>query len=402
MKTKDQLYVQEITQFKTKEQFWNPHVWYKEMREKSPVFYDEQQDTWNVFLYEDAKKVLSDYQLFPSARDRSLIPVPLEENKVNLIFSDPPEHKKRRALLAKAFTPRSLQMWEPRIKALVDELVGNLVPGEPINIVEKLAIPLPVTIIANLLGVPTEDWKIIKEWSDVLFLSHDLQRVKELKQLKEQAGKEFGAYLYPIVVAKRLDPADDIISDLIRAEYEGSHFTDMEIVHTVMGLLGAGNETTTTLITNMFYSLAEDNMAAYGQLRADPSLAPKVIEEVLRYRFNITLDRRIGEDTDIFGPHMKKDQHIIAWISSANRDESQFPNGEQFDILREGSNKHLTFGGGNHFCLGAPLARMEAVLALEAFVKRFSSYRLADDYIPQDHLGQNSHELKALSIILEE
>ncbi|MVP02548.1 cytochrome P450 [Paenibacillus lutrae] len=402
MKTQEQLYLQEITRFKTKEQFWNPYPWYKEMRENSPVFYDEQQDTWNVFLYKDAKQVAGDYQLFSSARDRSLIPVPLQDNKVNLIFADPPDHRKRRGLLAKAFTPRSLETWKPRIQNLVHELIERVAAGKAVDIVEELAVPLPVTVIAKLLGVPTGDWKQIKEWSDILFMSHDYNRIEELNRLKEQAGREFSEYLYPIVMEKRLNLEDDLLSDLIQAEYEGAFFNDTEIVQTVMGLLGAGNETTTTLITNMFYCLAEDQPDAYGQLRKDPGLVPQTVEEVLRYRFNIALDRRIASDTDVFGPLMRKDQLIIAWVSSANRDESQFPNGEIFDIHREGAGKHLTFGSGNHFCLGAPLARMEAVYALEAFVKRFARYRLADDFIPKDHLGPNSHELKSLSIVVEE
>ncbi|MFE4571894.1 cytochrome P450 [Paenibacillus chitinolyticus] len=401
MAVKEQLFMNEITGFKTKDEFWNPYPWYKKMREESPVFYDERQDTWNVFLYDHAKQVLNDYKLFPSKRDRSLIPVPLSDNKVNLIFSDPPDHRKRRGLLSKAFTPHSLEDWKPRIQNIVDELVANIAKKKSVDLVQELAVPLPVTVIADLLGVPSKDWQQIKNWSDILFMPHDFQHIEELQAAKARASKEFVEYLLPIVAQKRAQLQDDIISDMILAEYEGAFFTDAEVAQTAMGLLGAGNETTTTLLTNMFYSLVKDQPGAYGELRKDRSLVPQAVEETLRYRFAAALDRRIGEDTDVFGPKMKKDQLIIAWVSSANRDENRFQDGELFDVRRKDI-KHLTFGSGHHFCLGAPLARMEAVQALETFVERFSDYSIPDDFRPQDHLPPNNHNLNSLPVVVEE
>lgn len=283
----------------------------------------------------------------------------------------------------------------------MNELVANVAEKRSVDLVKELAVPLPVTVIADLLGVPSKDWRQIKNWSDILFMPHDFQRIEEMQAAKARASKEFVEYLLPIVGQKRTQLQDDIISDLILAEYEGASFTDAEVAQTAMGLLGAGNETTTTLLTNMFYSLAKDQPGAYGQLREDRSLVPQAVEETLRYRFAASLDRRIGEDTDVFGPKMKKDQLIIAWVSSANRDENRFPDGESFDVRRKDI-KHLTFGSGQHFCLGAPLARMEAVKALETFVERFSDYSIPDDFRPQDHLPPNNHNLNSLPVVVEE
>lgn len=377
----------EISKLATKQAQWEPYAWYKDMRDNAPVHYDAEQDVWNVFLYDHAKRVLFDHELFSNKKERSLIPTPRQmDNRSNVNTVDPPEHRKRRALLAQAFTPRSLKEWEPRIQEIINELIADMEGAPVADIVQQLAIPLPVTVIADLLGVPFRDRKQIKAWSDILFLPYNLEAYTDIEQQKGRVMKEFAEYLYPIVLEKRKHPADDIISDLTKAEMEGEKLTDEEVLRSAIGLLGAGNETTTTLISNMFYCMLFDQPGVYQELRADSSLVPKLVEEVLRFRFGATIDRKVAQDTNVFGPEMKAGQVVVVWIGSANRDESHFARADVFDIHRPGNQQHLTFGAGPHFCLGAPLARMEANMALASFVKRFADIHPVDGFNLDEHL----------------
>ncbi|MGG1397623.1 cytochrome P450 [Bacillus salipaludis] len=402
---KQVILLNEISKLKSKEEQWEPFAWYKEMKENSPVFYDAEQDVWNVFLYDHVKSVLFDHKLFSNKKERSFIPVPRnEDNRSNVNHCDPPEHRNRRALIAHAFTPRSLAEWRPKIQAIVDELITEMASQTKVDIVEKLAIPLPVTVIADLLGVPSKDRELIKAWSDTLFYPYDKETFDDITKQKAHASREFFEYLYPIVQEKRKHPLNDIISDLTKAELDGERLTDAEVVMSSIGLLGAGNETTTTLLSLMFYCMLYDQPGIYQELRADLSLVPKLVEEVLRFRFPVCMDRQIAQDTTIFGHEMKKGQAILAWIGAANRDESQFDHAEVFDIHRQGNQKHLTFGAGPHFCLGAPLARMEANIALTTFVKRFADITPVEEFKVTEHLIASpggGQSLKSLPIRLQ-
>ncbi|WP_259417666.1 cytochrome P450 [Bacillus toyonensis] len=393
--------VHEISKLKTKEELWNPYGWYQFMRDNHPVHYDEEQDVWNVFLYEDVNRVLSDYRLFSSRRERRQFAIPPLETRININSTDPPEHRNVRSIVSKAFTPRSLEQWKPRIQAIADELVKNIKKYNEVNIVNQFAAPLPVTVISDLLGVPTTDRKQIKEWSDILFMPYSKEKFNDLDAEKGIALNEFKAYLLPIVQEKRYHLTDDIISDLIRAEYEGERLTDEEIVTFSLGLLAAGNETTTNLIINSFYCFLVDSPGIYQELREEPKLVAKAIEEVLRYRFPVTLARRITEDTNIFGPLMKKDQMIVAWVSAANLDENKFSHASKYNLHRIGNEKHLTFGKGPHFCLGAPLARLEAEIALSTFINAFEKIELSPSFNLERCILKNEQTLKYLPIRLK-
>ncbi|MBJ8075232.1 cytochrome P450 [Bacillus cereus group sp. N12] len=393
--------VHEISKLKTKEELWNPYGWYQFMRDNYPVHYDEEQDVWNVFLYEDVNRVLSDYRLFSSRRERRQFAIPPLETRININSSDPPEHRNVRSIVSKAFTPRSLEQWKPRIQAIADELVKNIKKYDEVNIVNQFAAPLPITVISDLLGVPTTDRKQIKEWSDILFMPYSKEKFNDLDAEKGIALNEFKAYLLPIVQEKRYHLTDDIISDLIRAEYEGERLTDEEIVTFSLGLLAAGNETTTNLIINSFYCFLVDSPGIYQELREEPKLVAKAIEEVLRYRFPVTLARRITEDTNIFGPLMKKDQMIVAWVSAANLDENKFSHASKYNLHRIGNEKHLTFGKGPHFCLGAPLARLEAEIALSTFINAFEKIELSPSFNLERCILKNEQTLKYLPIRLK-
>ncbi|MEH7495804.1 cytochrome P450 [Neobacillus niacini] len=370
--------INEITNFQSRSEEFFPIEWYKEMLHRHPVYYHEITNTWNVFKYEDVKQVLSNYKIFSSEGNRTTIFVGANKSQeknspINITNMDPPHHRKSRSLLAAAFTPRSLKNWEPRIQQIARELVEDIQENTTIDIVNALSGPLPSLVIADLFGVPLQDRYQFKKWVDILFQPYDKERLKDIEQEKQNAAKEYFQYLFPIVVHKRSNLSDDIISDLIQAEVDGEKFTDAQIVQMTMVLLGAGVETTSHAIANSFYSLLYDGESLYSELRDNIELVPSAVEEMLRYRFQMSRrDRTVKEDNNLLGVELKKGDVVIAWMSACNMDENMFDNPFSIDFHRSNNNKHLTFGNGPHFCLGAPLARLEMKIALEAFLQSFS------------------------------
>ncbi|ANY69454.1 cytochrome P450 [Paenibacillus sp. BIHB 4019] len=390
----------DITSFQSKEEEFSPYSWYRRMLNQDPVIFNEGSNAYHVFKYDYVKTVLSDFKNFSSVRTRSIVQVGYQSNddkdkemvktfpdQLDIHNVDPPEHRKRRSLLAAAFTPRSLRLWEPRIQAAVDELVAQFADQSKVDIVEAYTSVLPVVVMSDLLGVPSKDRLLFKAWVDKLFLPATHENFNEINELKKKAGDEYYQYLYPLVVAKRSHLEDDIISDLIRVEVDGGHFTDDEIVRTTMFLLGAGIETTSNLLANSFYAFLYDQPELYQELRNNPELVPDAVEELLRFRFHISkMDRTVKEDNDVLGIPLKKGDTIVAWMSAANMDESMFEDPFTLNIHRENNNKQLAFGYGAHFCLGAPLARLEAALVLTAFLKTFSKIAPDTTFILEDNL----------------
>ncbi|MCY8106917.1 MULTISPECIES: cytochrome P450 [Bacillus] len=369
----------EIPNFQSRAEEFFPIDWYKDMLHNHPVYFHKKTNTWNVFTYEHVKQVLSNYEFFSSEgpRTASFVGVDNKQGKTspitNISSVDPPQHRKNRSLLAAAFTPRSLKDWEPRIQQLATELVEDIKANSTVNIVEALASPLPSLVIADLFGVPIQDRHQFKKWVDILFQPFNKERIEEIELEKKHAAKEYFEYLYPIVVQKRLDLRDDIISDLIQAEVDGEKFTDEEIIQATMLLLGAGVETTSHAIANTFYSFLYDDTSLYGELRNNVELVPNAVEEMLRYRFHISKKARtVKQDNHLLGVELKKGDVVVAWMSASNVDENMFAHPFSIDIHRSNNKKHLTFGNGPHFCLGAPLARLEMRIVLEAFLQKFS------------------------------
>lgn len=376
---KEIISVARIAQFQSPAEEFSPFEWYKDKLNQEPVRYHKETDTWNVFRYADVKKVLSDYALFSSVRTRTTISVGADNeegqvtSKINL-STDPPEHRLSRSILAAAFTPRSLQIWEPRIREVVTKLIKDIGDAPVIDIVRDFASPLPTIVMSDLLGVPSEDRKLFKQWVDHLFLPIPLENVEEVQELKRQAAKEYYSYLLPHVIQKRSQLAEDIISDLIQAEVDGERLTDDEIVRMTMFILGAGIETTSHLLANTFYSFLYDNDQIYPEVQANRELLPNTVEEMLRYRFHVAkMDRTVKEDNNVLGVDMKKGDVVVAWMSAANMDEAVFEDAFTLNIHRPNNKKHLTFGNGPHFCLGAPLARMEANIGIGLFMDHFKS-----------------------------
>lgn len=376
---KEVISIQEITKFQTRSEEFFPLEWYKKMLNHHPVFYHEDTDTWNVFRYEDVKQVLSNHEIFSVAGNRTTIGVGANNKegaipeKINLTAVDPPQHLKSRSLLSAAFTPRSLKSWEPRIQQIATQLVDDLQEDTIIDLVDALTGVFPTMVMADLMGVPSKDSLMYKKWVDILFQPYTKDNQQEIDLKKQTAAIEYFQYLYPLVVEKRSNPADDIISDLLTAEVDGERFSDDEIVRTTMLLLGAGIETTGHMLSSIFYSFLYDDHNLFVQLRNDLELIPKAVEEMLRYRFHIgKRERFVKNDTNIWGVNLKKGDVVIAWMSAANMDAAMFENPFEINIHRKNNKKHLSFGNGPHFCLGAPLARLELNIVITAFLQKIS------------------------------
>ncbi|MGM9925111.1 MAG: cytochrome P450 [Bacillus sp. (in: firmicutes)] len=386
--------VNEITNFRSRAEEFFPIDWYKEMLHNHPVYFHEGTNTWNVFKYEDVKQVLGNYEFFSSEGDRTAIFVGAKSDQQvkpsslsALTMIDPPKHRKTRSLLAAAFTPRSLKDWEPRIRQIAEELVEGIQEDAVVDIVEALAAQLPSMVITDLFGVPVQDRHQFRKWVDILFQPYDKDRLEDIELEKQNAAREYFQYLYPVVVQKHSELSDDIISDLIRAEVDGERLTDEEIVEATMLLLGAGVETTSHAIANTFYSLLYDDESVYPELRDNRELVPNAVEEMLRYRFHMSRrDRTVKQDNNLLGVDLKKGDVVIAWMSACNMDGDVFDNPFSVDIHRPNNKKHLSFGNGPHFCLGAPLARLEMQLALTAFVEKFSRIEPVEGFELEQHL----------------
>ncbi|MFE7777918.1 cytochrome P450 [Streptomyces sp. NPDC057445] len=358
--------------------------WFARGRAEAPVFWDSTRFAWQVFSYEDYNTVSTNPQIF-SSDFSPVFPVPEE---LALLMGpgtfggiDPPKHGPLRKLVSQAFTPRRMAALEPRIEEITRQLLAGLGDRTEIDAVTDLAYPLPVTVIAELLGVPAADQDLFREWVDVILNNEGMEYPNLPDDFAETMGpaiKEWAEYLYGKIAEKRAEPADDLMSGLIESEVDGRRLTDEEIVNIVALLLTAGHISSATLLSNLFIVL-DENPRAQAELRADRSLIAGAIEETLRYRspFN-NIFRLLKEDTDILGVPMKAGQMVTAWSASANRDAAQFPDPDTFDV-RRAANKHMAFGHGIHHCLGAFLARMEAKVFLNLAFDEFASFTVHHD-----------------------
>jgi cytochrome P450 len=365
----------------------DPFPWYAMMRESAPVFLDPRRRNWSVFKYNDVQRVLSEHSVFSSQFSGSDRPL-----DSSIITMDPPRHRQLRSLVTLAFTPRTIARLEVRIREIVKELLDNVEPRGRMDIVSDLATPLPVTVIAELLGVPLADRESFKLWSD--------QLVGAAPSNGKNPQESMSDYFSWIIEQRRKDPQDDLISALLVAQIDGKHLTEQELLGFCVLLLVAGNETTTHLIGNAIWCF-DDHPQAWAELRSNPALLPNAIEEVLRYRSTVKLMFRVTtQDTRIGDKDLPAGSGVSAWIGSANRDEEQFPDAATFDIHRS-PNRHLAFGHGIHFCLGAPLARLESKVALGILLERFPNMRRDRDVELEPVTSFVLHGLKSLPVWLE-
>lgn len=366
----------------------NPFPLLASLRATEPVFRTHLPDKiktplWLITRYEDVFALLKD-ERFPKNRRSALTPAqirklpwmppmfrPLERNMLDL---DQPDHTRLRALVHKAFTPRLVEQMRERVQTLADELLEGVSRRGEMDLINDYALPLPMTIITEILGVPTSDRDKFHKWSKaVVSLSSPNATVRVIPSVWM-----FIRYLRRFFKVRRAEPQDDLASALIQAEEAGDKLSEDELLAMVFLLLIAGHETTVNLIGNGVLALLEhsDQME---RLRQEPALIKPAVEELLRYTAPVFMstERYAREDVTLHGVTIPRGEMTFGVIGSANRDENVFKNAEQLDITRE-PNKHLSFGQGIHFCLGAPLARMEAQIALNTLLRRMTDLRLKD------------------------
>ncbi|MFE6775107.1 cytochrome P450 [Streptomyces sp. NPDC057702] len=355
------------------------------LREAAPVRHDEQQKTWLVTDHENVTRVLADPAAFSS--DFSGL-TPTQEDfedfrQGNFVGMDPPRHRTLRTLVSQAFTPRVITDLEPRIHAITKDLLDAVDGQDQFDAVDALAYPLPIIVIAELLGVPASDRGLFQQWAATLFGGDDLGEALEMSDIERALEaiaptvREMNSYFLDHIRHHRKNPGDNLTGKLVQAEADGTRLSDQEIVGFVALLLVAGHVTTTALLGNALLCFDRHPDAAVS-LRADPGLLSPTIDEVLRFLPPFPeLGRRTTREVELSGAIIPADTIVTAHLGAANRDRARFVDAESFDPAR-GSNPHLTFGHGIHFCFGAPLARMEARIALRMLFDRFPDIAIAD------------------------
>jgi cytochrome P450 len=367
----------------TKEQRRDPYGFYATMRENQPVAYDDATDLWAVYRYDDVRTVLTDHATFSSAfRRRPNDRFPDHPMRTTLLGSDPPQHTQLRGLISRAFTPRAIANLEPRIREITNDLLDAVIPTGSMDLLADLAAPLPITVIAEMLGIPTADRQQFKRWSDAVIgaldtLTPDAGAGSNEATTRFQALDEMDAYFSDVVDERRAAPRDDLISRLATAAVDGARLAQEDILAFCSLLLIAGNITTTNLLGNALPLLLE-RPAELARLRAEPSLIPLAIEEVLRFESPVQATvRSTTRAVEIAGTTIPEGQRVLTWLASANRDPARFETPECFIIDRP-SNPHVAFGSGIHYCLGAPLSRLEGRVALEVLLARLTDLERAD------------------------
>ncbi|HET7578822.1 MAG TPA: cytochrome P450 [Bacillales bacterium] len=353
----------------------NPYPIFENLRDNEPIYrmtMPDGQTGWIISRYEDAVAALKEKRLI---KDPEKVFGHDFQGPKNILMSDPPDHERLRKLVQKAFTPRMIEGLRGRIQEITDELLDAVQDQGEMDLIDAFAFPLPIIVICEMLGVPSEDRKQFRTWSNVLVESPNNP---DPSQQAETYSEAFIGYLMELVAKRRNDPQDDLISKLIQVEEEGEKLTEEELYSLVMVLIIAGHETTVNLIGNGVLALLE-HPAEMKKLKDEPALIPSAIEEILRYNgpVEVSSDRWAAETFEFRGKMIQKGDLVLVALDSADRDPRQFEDSDQFDITRE-ANKHIAFGKGIHFCLGAPLARLEGEIAISTLLRRMPELRLKE------------------------
>ena len=350
-------------QFVTKERLIDPYPDYKNWRENNPIWWAEDVNAWVISRYKDVHLVLKDPKLFSSAamgeRDHEI--------SLPLLTDDPPRHSKLRAIMNKAFTSRAIKLMENEVRSMSNDLLNKLDISKPVDIAHEFTIPLPISVISQLMGIPFERKDDFKRWSDALTgTGSETEIEKRMPEIINMRN-----YFLSLIPLRKESPGDDLISKVVNAEVDGETLDENTIAGFNMLLLIAGNETTTNLLSNMLNHISY-NPNIWEELRQNKDLVDAAIEETLRFDSPVHwVSRRATKDTELSGQIIKKGENVFAIMGSANRDSSHYENPDEFRLDRKQNKDHHTFGHGIHFCMGAPLARLEGKYALEGLLNRF-------------------------------
>jgi hypothetical protein len=363
----------------------NPYPIYKRLREEDPVRHSPLMGGWflarhaDVSLIRDGRFVQRGPNFERQAADYySNADIEAWGRMVTgfMLTMDPPDHTRLRSLVTKAFTPRAVEALRVRIREIVDGLIDAMRSRDEVELISEFAYPLPITVICELLGVGGERDRF-RPWSAAIGKAIDMD-FGDVLVAASRAAREMTEYFMPIIDERRRHPGDDLLSALIAAEDDGDRLTRDEVISNLVLLLFAGHETTVNLIGNGTLALMR-NRDQWERLRNDPSLARHGVEEMLRYDSPVQLtSRSVSVDMEIGGKTIEAGEHVVFLLGSANHDPAVFADPDALDLTRPDV-RHLSFGGGIHFCVGAPLARLEGEIAFESLVKAFPEMQLADE-----------------------
>lgn len=373
----------------------DPYAYFGRLRQMDPIHWNPQWQGWIVTRYRDVTDVLLDADRFSSNRmayleahaseaKRQSLSNYLEMLSKWLVFIDPPDHTRLRLLLQRAaFTPRQLTAWRPRIQAIVDELLAQIEPGKPVDFIQTFAFPLPVMVVSELLGFPPADREQIRHWTqDValpFFLTLSIDP-REKWARAERAAKAFGDYARGLIRDRKQRPRDDLLTAMVQAENKGDFLNEDEVVANTVLLMIAGHETTSNLLANGLLAFTR-HPAQIEMLRQNAALIGAAVEECLRYDPPVTATVRWARETlELGGKSIQAGQKLLLVLAAANRDPEQFQAPDRFDIMRGVTpQQHTAFAVGTHYCLGAPLARLEGEVAFTTLFDRFRTFTLATD-----------------------
>jgi pimeloyl-[acyl-carrier protein] synthase len=373
----------------------NPYPLYARLRTEAPVYWDPYLHAWVVTRYADVVTVLHHFSAnrTPTPEQFAALGLaelaPLSQMMVKqMLFMDAPDHTRLRGLASTAFTPARVEVLRSHIREIVSSLLGPLVSAGRMDLIADLAAPLPAIVTAEMLGVPTSDSDQLKSWSaDFAEVLGNFQHNPDRASRTLKCVEEMTAYFRAAIQRQRTEPREGLINALMTAEIDGDRLTEEEIIANSIVTMVGGQETTTNLIGNGVLALLR-NPDQFERLKSDLSLIPSAVEELLRYESPSQHTARLApQDTELGGKQIRKGQAVIAVMGAGNRDPQRFPDPDRLDIGRT-DNRHLAFGWASHFCFGAPLARIEGQLALEAIVRRLPDLALEPGpLVWRDNLG---------------
>jgi len=350
----------------------NPFPHYARMQAASPVVFDQERNIWHVYNYKDVQAIMADHAAFSTKLYDN------EPADQSLFTLDPPRHTQQRKKIARSFNAHTVANLETYIRTVAHTLIDQVIETGSIDLIADFAAPLPIAVIAELVGAPTQDSALFKRWSEITVLfAETMVRGHEPESWIVEARREFNRYMEALVEQRKREPRDDLVSSLAADDEECAAMTPAEIVGICRAFMAAGHESTTHLIGNAIWTLLE-HPESLARLLTQPELLPAAIEEVLRYRSPAQFGGRIARADMQFGEHLiRAGQRVIFFNGAANRDPAVFSEPHRFDITRT-PNRHLAFGYGIHMCVGAMLARTEARIALGVLLERLRDMRFDD------------------------